>query len=167
MSAMDPATLAGWFNAHAAAAVLYARQWLDPGEAEEVVQDAFVHLMSLRTGPASAKAWLFAVVRNAAIDRLRSRHRHQQHAERIAAQRGEWFSARPDDLLDAVTAQEALMALPCEQREVIVLRIWAGLTLQEISGITRQPVSTLFSRYQAGLAELRKRMGSPCEKKMD
>ncbi len=41
----DPAKLATWFEAHAAAMVLYARQWLaDRGRAEDVVQEAFVRL---------------------------------------------------------------------------------------------------------------------------
>ena len=167
MSPIDPASLGTWFDACGAALVLYARQWLEWGQAEEVVQDAFLQLMSQRTAPDNAKAWLFTAVRHAAISRLRSHQRQRKHTERLASEQPQWFGARPDDLIDAATAQEALAGLPDEQREVIVLRIWAGLTLQEISDITHQPVSTLFSRYQAGLAQLRKRMESPCEKKKD
>lgn len=166
MSPMDPASLSQWFDACAPALVLYARQWLDAGRAEEIVQDAFVQLITQRTPPASPKAWLFATVRNAAVSTLRSRLRHQRHAERLAAERPDWFRSQPDELIDAATAQAALADLPHEQREAIVLRIWAGLTLQEISDITGLPVSTLFSRYQAGLAALRKRMESPCTKRI-
>ena len=167
MNPIDPANLGKWFDACGATLVLYARQWLERGQAEEVVQDAFLQLMSQRKAPANVKAWLIATVRNAALSRLRSHLRQRKHNERLAAEQTQWFSTRPDDLIDAATAQEALAGLPDEQREVIVLRIWAGLTLQEISDITHQPVSTLFSRYQAGLAQLRKRMESPCEKKKD
>jgi RNA polymerase sigma-70 factor (ECF subfamily) len=167
MNPIDPAILGKCFDAYGAGLVLYARQWLDVAQAEEVVQDAFLQMMSLRKSPQSEKAWLFTAVRNAAISRLRSQQRSRKHTERLAGERSEWFSARADDAIDAATAQEALAGLLGEQREVIVLRIWAGMTLQEIADVTGQPVSTLFSRYQAGLAELRKRMGSPCEKKMD
>ena len=167
MSPIDPANLGRWFDAYGAGLVLYARQWLEAAQAEEVVQDAFVQMMSLGKAPRSEKAWLFTAVRNAAISRLRSWQRQRRHVEQLAGERGEWFAARADDVIDAATAQEALAGLPGEQREVIVLRIWAGMTLQESANVTGQPMSTLFSRYQAGLAELRKRMGSPCEKKMD
>lgn len=165
MSPIDPASLGRCFDAYGAALVLYARQWLQAGAAEEVVQDALVHLMGQRKAPRSVKAWLFAAVRNGAISRLRQRRRQQRYVEQLAAQQAAWFQARPDDLIDAAAAKQALAGLPEEQREVIVLRIWAGLTLQEISDITGQAVSTLFSRYRAGLAELRKRMESPCRTK--
>jgi RNA polymerase sigma-70 factor (ECF subfamily) len=147
--------------------VLYGRQWLDAARAEEVVQEAFVRLMSQRHSPENVKAWLFVTVRNAAVSEIRHQRRHDRHSERAAAGKAAWFCARPDELIDAARAQQALTALPDEQREAIVLRIWAGMTLQEISEITRQPVSTLFSRYKTGLAELRKRMESPCGKKND
>jgi RNA polymerase sigma factor (sigma-70 family) len=165
MSPIDPASLGRWFDAYGAALVLYARQWLQAGAAEEAVQDAFVHLMGQRKAPRCVKAWLFAAVRNGAISRLRQQRRQKRQAEQLTAQRPEWFQTRPDDLIDAAAARQALAGLPQEQREVIVLRIWAGLTLQEISDITKQPVSTLFSRYRAGLAELRRRMESPCRTK--
>lgn len=167
MSGTDPCQLSRWFDAYAPVLVLYGRQWLDAARAEEVVQDAFLQLMSQRRSPENVKAWLFATVRNAAISEIRSQQRRRRHAEQAAGDRPEWFSSRPDELIDAAAAQQALTALPTEQREVIVLRIWAGMTLQEISEITNQPVSTLFSRYKAGLAELRKRMESPCGKKND
>lgn len=167
MSPTDPANLGKWFDACGATLVLYARQWLEQGRAEEVVQDAFVRMMSLRKAPDSPKAWLFTAVRNGAISQLRAHERQRRHTQRLAIERPDWFCARPDDRIDAAAAQEALAGLPAEQREVIVLRIWADLTLQEISEITGSPVSTLFSRYRTGLGELRKRMGTPCEKKTD
>ena len=57
---IDPATLGGWFDAYGAALVLYARQWLDRGAAEDVVQDVFVRLMAQPGGqrPAHLRAWL-------------------------------------------------------------------------------------------------------------
>lgn len=165
MSPMDPTCLSRWFDACAPALVLYARQWLDLARAEEAVQETFLRLVSQRHAPENVKAWLFTAVRNRAIGEIRSWHRRHRHAEQLASEKTAWFCGRPDELIDAAAAQQALANLPAEQREVIVLRIWAGMTLQEISGITRQPVSTLFSRYKAGLAELRRRMESPCEKK--
>lgn len=167
MSGPDPCQLGRWFDAYAPILVLYARQWLDAAGSEEVVQDAFLQLMSQRQPPENVKAWLFTTVRNAAISEIRSQQRRHRHTQRAVTERPTWFRSRPDELIDAAAAQQALAALPVEQREVIMLRIWAGMTLQEISQITGQPVSTLFSRYKTGLAELRKRMESPCGKKKD
>jgi RNA polymerase sigma-70 factor (ECF subfamily) len=50
-----------------------------------------------------------------------------------------------------------LANLPDEQREVIVLRLWSGLTLAEVAELCQAPVSTVFSRYRTGLAALRRR----------
>ncbi len=137
------------------ALVLYARQWLDADLAEDVVQDAFVRLLARWRPPAHVKAWLFRCVRNAAIDQWRSRKSRQRYERERRSERP-WFEPRLDDLLDARTAEEALRRLPEEQREIIVLRLWGGLTLHEASETTGEAASTLSSRYQAGLTALRR-----------
>ena len=152
-----------WFETWAAPLALYARQWLTTEEAEDVVQEAFIRLISTTRPPANTKGWLFRTVRNAAISRIRSSRRRREREQRKAAERGSWFEAHPEDLLDAATAQAALAALPLDQREVIVLRLWAEMTLQEAADITGQPVSTLFCRYRAGIATLRARLEAPCK----
>lgn len=165
MDSIEPTELSRWFDAFGPALVLYARQWLPAEVAEDVVQDVFVRLMAQRAAPANVKAWLFRSVRNAAISQIRSRHRSERHAQQASEARPRWFEGRPDDPIDAKTAQDALRSLPHEQREVIVLRIWCEMTLEEIAGIVEQPVSTLFSRYKAGLAAIRKRLEAPCPTK--
>jgi DNA-directed RNA polymerase specialized sigma24 family protein len=50
--------------------------------------------------------------------------------------------------------------LPPEQREVVVLRIWSGLTLAEVADVTGTSVSPAFVRYRAGLSEIRRIMES-------
>ncbi len=137
------------------ALVLYARQWLDVDSAEEVVQDAFVRLLSARRRPDNTKAWLFRCVRNAAVDQHRARQRHRKYEVQRRTEPA-WFTARLDDLLDAASAESALRQLPDEQREIIVLRLWGGLTLRDAAEATGEAVSTLFSRYRAGLAALRR-----------
>jgi len=142
-------------QAYGPALVLYARQWLDAELAEDVVQEAFVRLLSKWRQPANLRAWLFHCVRNAAVDQWRSRQVRQRYEK---SQRGErpWFEPRLDDVLDARTAEDALRRLPEEQREIIVLRLWGGLNLHEAAEATGEAVSTLSSRYQAGLAALRR-----------
>jgi RNA polymerase sigma-70 factor (ECF subfamily) len=162
---IDPVQLGRWFDAHAGALLLFVRQWLDRAAAEDVVQDVFVSLMAQRRPPDHLKAWLFKAARNAAISRARSAGRRARREMRLAAERPDWFEPGLADLIDAAAAQEALEALAPEQREVIVMRIWARMTLAEIGEVTGEAVSTLFSRYRAGLNEIKRIMESSCQTK--
>jgi RNA polymerase sigma factor (sigma-70 family) len=157
----DPSKLAKWFEAYAAALVLYARQWVgDRARAEDVVQEVFVRLMAQPAEPPNVKAWLHASVRHAAIDEARSSDRRRRREETAAAIRPSsgWFDARPDDLIDAQAAEQALQDLPPRQREVVVLRLWSGMTLQEISQVTGLPISTAHDEYRRGLEAIRRAM---------
>ena len=163
MAKISPAQLSEWFQTHGAMLLLYVRQWLGRAEAEDAVQEVFCRLMTLSAEPDCVKAWLIRAVRNEAITRVRSRQRRRRREQQVAAERPDWFTPRPDDLLDAATVQTGLETLPTEQREVIVLRIWAEMSFREISELTDASISTLHSRYQAGLTALRKKMGTPCK----
>lgn len=163
---MESAQITGCFAAHAAALVLYARQWLPPGSAEDVVQDAFVRLMLQPRAPASLKAWLFRTVRNTAINQWRSAQARVGR-ERETARNETYFEPAGEDRLDSEAATVALQNLPPAQREVVVLRIWADMTLQEISALTGVPVSTVFHHYQKGLSAIRGQMGVPCRMNND
>jgi RNA polymerase sigma-70 factor (ECF subfamily) len=167
-SVIDPARLTAWFDAHAPGMVLYARQFLgrgDPsaaaGAAEDVVQEVFLRLVTLPSEPQNIKAWLYTAVRNAAIAAARAgarrRRREQGGAER--SQRG-WFQPSPEDLLDAAAAECALAGLPPGQREVVVLRLWSGMTLAEIAEVTGSSVSGVFALYRTALAAVRRTMGA-------
>jgi RNA polymerase sigma-70 factor (ECF subfamily) len=158
----NPATLTELFAAHAGPLVLYARQRLDRSLAEEVVQEAFVRLMSQRMEPRNAKAWLYRTVRNEAISQHRSRTRREQR-ERVAAPKESWFEPDDGGEIDGAAAREAVQTLPSEQREAIVLRIWGQLTLKEIAAVSGSSTSTVFDQYRAGLRALRKKLEVPCK----
>ena len=163
---IDPADVTRWFEAHAAPLVLYARQWLAGGLAEDAVQEVFVRLIAQRRPPDNVKAWLFRAVRNEAISHWRSSHRRDERERRLATNE-RWFEPSGAEPIDAQTAAETLHRLPHDWREAVVLRIWAGMTLQEISDLTGTPLSTVFHHYREGLRALREKMGVTCEKKND
>lgn len=167
MASIDPTALSQWFETYAKALVLYARQWLDGSAAEDMVQEVFARLMAQRRLPDNPKAWLFRSVRNASISELRVRQRRRKYEERMGEGQAQWFEDRPDALIDGATAESALGSLDDEDREIVVLRIWGGLTLREIAETVDQPVSTVFHRYQSGLGAIRKRLESSCRTKMD
>ena len=158
---MTARPLAALIDAHAAGLVLFARQWC--AAPEDAVQDAFCKLVALRTAPDDPAAWLYRAVRNAAIDAGRSEQRRRRR-EAAVARPDRWFAEREADGLDAVQAVDAMKALPAGQREVIVARLWGGLTLEQIAGVAGCSVSTAHRRFEAGVAALRERLGVPCQK---
>jgi RNA polymerase sigma factor (sigma-70 family) len=158
---MTARQLADLIDEHAPALVLFARQWC--ATPEDVVQDSFCKLASQRTMPNDAVAWLYRVVRNAALDAGKAERRRQRR-ESVAASALPWFEEVKIDGLDAASAVAALEALPAEQREIIVARLWGGMTLQEIAGIVGCSVSSAHRRFEAGIAALREKLGVPCPK---
>ncbi len=162
MGSIQPAELGRLFDRYAARLVLYARQWLDGGAAEDVVQEVFVRLAGHRR-PDNPKAWLFRSVRNAAISHLRSRRRRRQRQQARAANCPAWFVPDPASLMDAAAAVEALQSLSQTLRELVVLKIYGPMSIREIAEAIDQPVSTVFKRYQTALEQLRKRMTTSCQ----
>lgn len=156
---MDPEALGRLFNEHSAALVLYARQWC--AAPDDVVQQAFINLAALARPPERPVAWLYRAVRNAALNAACAARRRRRH-EGAAAQARAWFAAFDATALDAEAATAALRGLPPEQREVIVARLWGGLTFEQIGELTETSASTAYRAYVAGLESLRDRLGEPC-----
>jgi RNA polymerase sigma-70 factor (ECF subfamily) len=143
---------------HLAALVLYARQWC--AAPEDAVQDAVCKLVTART-PDDPAAWLFRAVRNAAIDRGKADRRRVKR-EATVARPDRWFAEREVDGLDAADAVAALESLPPDEREIIVARLWGGLTLEQAADAANCSVSTAHRRFEAGIAHLRERLGVKC-----
>src|SRR4051794_10873241 len=122
---MGPEQLGRLMDAHAAALVLYARQWC--ASPEDVVQEAFVKLAACRPLPNPVLPWLYRVVRNAPLTALRAEERRRRHEAEAAARHPSWFVPTPGAGLDAAAATAALQGLPLEQREVLVAKLWGGL----------------------------------------
>ncbi len=154
MPAIEPDMLGRLYRQHAPALRLYARQW--PGSGEDLVQDAFVKLAQQVPPPERVLPWLYRVVRNAA----RAGHRAAARRRRREAQASTpeaWFT-RTEDQVAAREAAELLARLPLDLREVIVARVWGGLTFEEIAQLVGCSLPTAHRRYQAGLTELRERL---------
>jgi RNA polymerase sigma-70 factor (ECF subfamily) len=151
---MDPTTLGQLYRQHAPALRLYARQWAD--SADDLVQEAFVRLAQQSPPPEQVLPWLYRVLRNQALANQRSRTRQRRREERSGSPEA-WF-AGVEDQLDGREATRLLAELPLELREVIVARLWGGLTFAEVADLVGCSLATAQRRYQAGLAELRERL---------
>jgi len=144
---------------HLTALVLYARQWC--AAPEDAVQDAVCKLVGRRTAPDDPAAWLFRAVKNAAIDRGKAEKRRVKR-EATVARPDRWFAEREVGELDASDAVAALESLPPDEREIIVARLWGGLTLDQAAAAAGCAVSTAHRRFEAGIEHLRERLGVKC-----
>lgn len=156
---MSPKQIADLFDAHSPALLLYARQF--GCCAEDIVQEAFLKLVTVREWPREVVPWLYRVVRNGALDQRKSGQRRARR-EQLVAQATRWFFEPEIDGLDAKTAAQALQELPVDQREVIVAHLWGGLTFEQVGEITGTSASTCYRRFQTGVDTLRVRLGVSC-----
>lgn len=154
MGRIGPEMLGRLFDEHAPALVLYARQWCET--ADDVVQDAFMALARQRSKPDGVLPWLYRVVRNGALAAARGERRRRRREHQASA--GESWFALADDRIDARHAQALLAELEPDVREVIVARIWGGLTFDEIARVQGCSLTTAHRRFQAGLARLHERL---------
>ncbi len=157
MARIAPEELGRLYRQHAAALRLYARQW--PNGDEDLVQDAFIKLAQQSPIPEQVLPWLYRVVRNGALAAGRGEARRRRREDRVSTPEA-WFDSA-DHVLDGREATRRLAELPLEQREVIVARIWGGLTFDEVAGLVGCSLPTAHRRYQAGLTDLRERLKAP------
>jgi RNA polymerase sigma factor (sigma-70 family) len=134
------------------ALVLFARQWKHDS-AEDVVQEAFLRLMRLAEPPQEPVAWLFAAVRNASNQHLRTQERRRSRENISLAEKKPWFS--PAEGEDELVAE--LQSLPFDCRTVIVAKIWGNLTFEQIADTIGTSKSSAHRKYDEGLALLRKK----------
>ena len=135
--------------------------------AEDLFQETWIRVL-MRGGQYNGKArfdtWLFTIARNLVIDL--SRKRTMASLDEMSDANGddrpfeiamdapsplEQFEARED----CAEVGEVLLKLDSTYREVLVLRFYEELSLEEIAGVTRAPLSTVKSRLYRGLAALK------------
>ena len=145
----------------------------DPAEAEDVLHDVFLTVWA-KAGEFEARrgqalAWLLTLTRNRAIDRVRLRKRRAEIlGEAAPADLG--YADHTGPGLDssgqlwlkerAATVRTAVAALPAEQRQVLELAFFSGLTQQQIAGHTGEPLGTIKARIRRSLLKLREALSS-------
>jgi RNA polymerase sigma-70 factor (ECF subfamily) len=165
MPMIGPETLAEIVRTHAGPLRLYALGFLagfDTSAADDVVQEALIKLARQSPVPANPKAWLYRVVRNAALSMRRGTTRRRRHETDAAARREAWFRPTEQTHVDAADAAAALAKLDETLREAVVAHLWGGLTFDEIGELTGTSGSTAHRRYEQGIRELREHWNEPC-----
>jgi RNA polymerase sigma-70 factor (ECF subfamily) len=137
-------------------------------EARDVAQEAFLKAYRAIGGfkrEARFSSWLYQIATNLCRDRLRRRRtRATVSLEEMEETGGAIAETRPgaderllqDDLARVV--RRAIEALAEEQREVLILKEYEGLTFLEIAQALDVPVSTVKTRLYRGLGQLRQRL---------
>src|SRR5689334_3460139 len=140
----------------------------DSSTAEEVLLDVYTQVWrqaaSYDTGRGSPLAWLTTIARSRAIDRLRSGWQDQQRKEPLDLLTDrETGVANPEEMTVASERQRfvrsALALLSPEQREVIELAYYGGLSHSEIAVKLNQPLGTVKTRTRLGMMKLREALG--------
>jgi RNA polymerase sigma-70 factor (ECF subfamily) len=142
----------------------------DPDEAEDVVEETFWQswrkASSYEPSKGAVSTWLLTIGRRRALDRLRARKRHREDRAGLGATFADLPSSDPDPLEDAETSERredvraAIRGLPQEQREVLELGYFNGLSQSEIADATGQPLGTVKTRMRLAMQKLRDPLAS-------
>lgn len=145
------------YREHAPKLVLFGRAMgLGHGESEDIVHEVFIALVKLAQPPQKPGHYLVRAFRNRVQNHRRSLFRRVWRE--FESKR--WFEKEPG--VDPVegAAMAALVGLPREQREVIVLKIWHERTFEEIGELLEVSPNTAAGRYRYGLQKLRTALGN-------
>jgi RNA polymerase sigma-70 factor (ECF subfamily) len=128
--------------------------------AQEITQDTFIkvweHPERYRYDDSRFAAWLLMIARHRAIDHLRREH---VRSDRATSMDDASFSEMPDMSQDVEAKwrdmRHVLDQLPAEQRDVIVLAYYHGLSQSEIADMLKLPLGTVKTRLRLGMEKLR------------
>lgn len=106
------------------------------------------------------RAFLLRMAHNLAIDLFRRRQSLENTRSRLEQDMAPLFAPAPDpdEAVLRGNMAAALGELPADQRAVVHLKLWEGLTFEAISGLLEIPLNTAASRYRYGLDKMRERL---------
>ena len=135
-------------------------------DALDVCQDAFTNAFSALTSFDKRRSflpWLLTIVRNRAFDLLRRKKREQacglEDAHNVASK-----ESGPADQVEAkdqkVRLRLALSSLKSDQREIILLKDFHGLSYKDIAHVLEVPIGTVMSRLHSARQALKRALGA-------
>jgi RNA polymerase sigma-70 factor (ECF subfamily) len=162
----DPEAFEVFYDRHGGAAFSLAYRILgERGAAEDCIQEAFISIWrsggKFDSARGSVRSWTLSIVRNRAIDVLRSK---ANKAPKMTFDDDEIIESRPsEELTDeeamrhetATEVRGALSQLPDEQSKVIQLAYFGGFSQSEIAAMLNVPLGTVKGRMRLGLEKIR------------
>ena len=159
-----PANLERLYDDHAQALFAFLLNFTrDEADTRDVLQELFVKLAKnpdLLSSARDERAFLLRLAHNAAIDLMRRRGTRDKHHEQFGDEQLNTFAPTndPDEAAFRHELSVALGELPPDQRAVVHLKLWEGLTFEQIAAALEIPLNTAASRYRYGLDKLRTRL---------
>ncbi len=168
MAKGDAEALGQLYDRFAPSMLALARHLLgSAGDAEDLVHDVFLeawrHAGEYDRGRGTVRGWLTIRTRSRALDLLRS----AAVSRRVVARDETWQNFPHADLADHTLGADAsrvrrvLAELPPEQRTVLLLGYFKGLSSSEIADQVKVPIGTVKSRVASALTKLRSVLGEP------
>ena len=164
---MSPAELARLYDAYAAALFAHLHTLLgNDTDVRDVLQEVFRKLAAraeLLAGVTDERAYLLRLAHHAGIDHCRRRDTRQRAHDRwenettVVQDSASLFPSAtdPDEAEFRAQLATALAGLPVEQRTVVQLKLWEGLTFEQIATVLDVPPNTAASRYRYAVDKLR------------
>ena len=143
------------YEEHGHVLLAYAISLLrDRSASEDVLQQVFVKLLQGRVAVSGSPLhYVYRAIRNTALN-----YRRDHSRETELTSNGNWLVSPPGREETGIALQSALSELPEEQREIVVLRVWGQLTLEEAALALNVSINTAASRYRYALAKLKERL---------
>jgi RNA polymerase sigma-70 factor (ECF subfamily) len=139
----------------------------DGAAAEEITQDVFVRIWekahTYRADQARVSTWITSITRYRSIDLLRRRGTRPDHTsiawDDLPLNVTPVAAGNPEDMTELSLLQkrvrEAIATLPVEQKKVLALAYFKGLTHSEIADLLGDPLGTVKTRIRAGMQKLK------------
>jgi len=157
---MNDRELERLYDAHASGLFHYLVTFTKTeADTRDLLQELFIKLARSNSAEVlqSEKAFIYRLAHNLAIDWLRRRKVRWDSEERLMRELDDGHQSTPDP--DAALLMKsfagAMQTLPDEQRTIVQLKLWDGLTFEEISQAQGIPLNTAASRYRYALEKLR------------
>ncbi len=159
-----PADIERLYDDHAQALFAFLLNFTrDEADTRDLLQEIYVKLArapELLRAARDERAFLLRLAHNAAVDLMRRRGARAKHQERFGEETVELFAqaSDPDTTAFRSALAAALGELPPDQLAVVHLKLWEGLTFEQIAAALEIPPNTAASRYRYGLDKMRARL---------
>lgn len=166
----DETALAELFDRYSGLLLALSRRIvLDASDAEEILQEVFLQVWNQAerydTTRSSVSTWLVLITRSRSIDRLRSRQVKDRTLTSLQREKTHQHTS-PQGMGSVLLDQRRqrlhreLQELPVEQRQVLELAFFRGMTQSEISGSTGIPLGTVKTRTLLAMKKLRRALSA-------
>jgi len=160
----SPPNLERLYAQHAQALFAFAQNLLrSDADTRDVIHDVFLRLAREAAPLREARderAFLLRLTHNKAVDLIRRRDARERKHGALGREAEAIFapSTQPDEQTFRDALSDALALLPPDQRAVVHLKLWEGLTFEVIAETLEIPLNTAASRYRYALDKLRDRL---------